>query len=257
MKKYVEIMKMLIINMVVAVMIIPSMSCNAATYSRSVTELKPMIGNWYDENGNLALTITNDYKINGCTVLDIEILGADYGVSTYKLKILEKNGYRDIIFDYYSSDLSKKYNELNYHEMIVIDKKTAYLKMKNKKYYESIGGIYLGMSKNQVIALYGNASSIKDSTNDVWGYEEWEYKKEGFKIVFNGNIVGSITIYQNGNMRFDKSGLSANDSIDTYKRTYKPKFNNKDLSFVMYIGYGEEILINDRVKYSVTLTQSF
>ncbi|MBR1398165.1 MAG: hypothetical protein IJ563_11635 [Selenomonadaceae bacterium] len=225
--KFVKISKMLIMSMMIAVMIMPAMICSAG----SVTQLDKIVGNWYDSSGNMSLVIGKDYSINGCKIVKLEITGGDYGGSTYQAKILEKNGYRDIkIFITSGRD---------YHELIVIDN-NAYRRTKNPRYYESIGGIYLGMSQNQVLALYGQPSEI----DNRYDYPIWKYNKDGFNISFAGDVVDGITIYPNGSRRFDKSGLSANDSNATYEKKYNSKVEAADLCNRMIIGYGEVIYFN-------------
>ena len=75
MRKFIEIVKVLIMSMIVAVMILPAMTCHA---SDSVTGLNHIIGNWYDSSGNMSLVIGNDYSINGCKILKLNGIGGGY-----------------------------------------------------------------------------------------------------------------------------------------------------------------------------------
>jgi hypothetical protein len=53
-----------------------------------------LYGDWYDQNGNLVLTIGNGY-INGCQVITgFDFIGGIPGEGT--IRILESTGYRDI-----------------------------------------------------------------------------------------------------------------------------------------------------------------
>ena len=251
MKKLVEMVKMFILSMVVAVMMIPEMTCQADYYSRPVTELAPMIGTWYDVNGNVALTIGSDYSINGCKIVAFYLNG-DYnpmffGNGVYVCRINEGNRTRDIIIDYNS--MPSVFSSNDYHEMIILNGQTMLRRTKNPRYFESIGGVYIGMSKNQVASLYGQPTSIGRNYGCV---TTWKYSKEGFDVNFAGDGVVSITIYPTGNRRFDWSGLSANNSINDFK--YKYNSREGQVRHIQIIGYGESIRFNGN---AVTLSTDF
>lgn len=231
---------------------------NVFAYTRSMplTSLDRIVGNWYDSKGNLSLTISEDYKINGCKVIAAYFYeygdnhnGIDFlpthSIASEVYRIIEQNGYRDIEIEHYGS---------SYHEMLVVDAgKMILRKTKDQKYYESVGGIYLGMNKNQVLALYGSPSS--ESRNIQYRYNArtkntekffseyggytWKYDKEDFDVKIMGDMVISVKIYQNSNRHFDITGLSVRDLPETFKDKYDAKvfvrFNR------LNIGYGEEI----------------
>ena len=143
-------------------------------------------------------------------------------------------------------------NGYDYHQTLIVDSKYAYQRSRNQPHYESIGGIYIGMSKNQVLKLYGNPSSEKYKYAGTGIFLEdfyfdsniWKYDKDGFEVKFIGDFVFSITMYPNSNRKFDKSGLSANDSKLTYERKYNSKIHNGDFGSQMDIGHGESIFFN-------------
>ena len=244
-------MKKIIFSVLIALMIVPTV-CMAGQYSLPLTRMKPMVGNWYDSKGNLALTISSDYTINGCKILDLEIIGGEYFGLTYKVKILEKAGERDIVFFHHTGDMNKPAEE--YHEFIHIGKQ-AFIRTKTPRYYESVGGIYLGMNKDKVLSMYGQPSKIDEQNfRNSLNSSTWSYEKIGLELRFSGDIVSSITIYPNSNLRFNKSGLSANDSMDSYKNFYRvSKISDiTSNSFAMYIGHGESFSFH-RMNGSVTL----
>ena len=123
--------------------------------------------------------------------------------------------------------------------MIILDGQTGLRRSKNPRYFESIGGMYIGMSKNEVLRLYGQPSRIRDG----YGWtKEWHYNQENFNVNFAGDTVISISIYKNGNRRFDRTGLSAKDSINTFRY----KYNARDiLRSSLEIGHGEMITFFD------------
>ena len=210
-------MKKIIFSVLIALMIVPTV-CMAGQYSQPLTRMKPMVGNWYDSKGNLALTISSDYTINGCKILDLEIIRVEEnGETNYKIKILEQSGERDVILCHQECHIP--YEEG--HEFIWIGKQ-AFARTKTPRYYESVGGIYLGMYKDKVLSLYGQPSKIDEYIFDTYlNSATWSYEKIGLELKFSGDIVSRITIYPNSNLRFNKSGLSANDSMDSYKNFYR------------------------------------
>lgn len=239
MRKFV---KMVMMSMVVAVMVLPMITCQAHTInyqSGSVTDLRYIVGNWYDTRGNLVLNIGNDYSINGCKILSVGWAGDS--AAMYKIRIAERNGYRDIELMHYGGD---------YHETLAINwtgnNGYALRRTKNPRYFESVGGIYLGMDKNQVISLYGQPSKVEN--NGRWS--TWRYDKEGFDVGFDCNIATSITIYSSGDRRFDWSGLSCNSSLKDFKYKYNVSYVSQFIygpthtnGFRFRIGHAESISI--------------
>ena len=234
MKNLLEIAKIFVLALLV---IIPA-NCSAG----DVHNLKNIIGDWYDTNGNLVLSVTSDYSINGCKILNCELFGLTNCIAgiRYDLKIIEKTGVRNLILEHVSSYTAKKFSEKDFHEMIIIDCQNCYYREKNQRHYESVGGVYLGMKKNEVLKLYGEPSSVERNSK---GYNEctFKYKNDGFDVRFVGDRVFTIKIYDYGNRKFDISGLSARDSEESYKRFYKPKADVGARGSVFYIGNGELI----------------
>jgi len=227
-------------------------SANCSAGSVQVLKDIGIIGNWYDTNGNLTLTIGNDYTINGCKILDCEVYGLTNCIAgvRYDLKIFEKTGIRNLILEHISSSTSKKFSEKNSHEMLIIDCQNCYYREKNQRHYESVGGIYLGMKKNEVLKLYGEPSSVERNSK---GYNEYtfKYKNDGFDVQFVGDRVFTIKIYNYGNRKFDISGLSARDSEESYKKFYRPKADVGARDSVFYIGNGELITPPNRINFAI------
>ena len=233
-------------SMLVAIMIFPCINCQAYTRTTSITNLEKIMGNWYDSKGNLALTIGRDYTINGCQVIAAyftnEFYSLYFGAANEVYRIIEKNGYRDINFEHY-------FGKNGNHEMLIVDGKNTLRRTKEPRYLESIGGIYLGMDKDQIVSLYGQPSKIETVRHHV----EWNYDNEGFNVHFVGNVVDRIKIYPNGNRRFDRTGLSARDSKETFKQHYNAKngFNQRYgvTDKILDIGNGEEIYFDRYPQY--------
>ncbi len=221
---------------------LPAMTYAELDYrSVPVTYLKEIIGNWYDTKGNLVLTISNDYKLNGCSIVSVGFT-ADT-TAFYKVRIAERSGYRDIEF------LNTGSERNSYHEVLVLNYEgnnpLVLRRTKEPRYVESIGGIYLGMDKNQVASLYGQPS------NATARYQSntWTYNNEGFEVGFYYGAVTAVTIFKNGNRRFDWSGLSANSSRADFEYKYNSRVNQRGN---LNLGHGELINIeSDRVSLRV------
>lgn len=180
-----------------------------------IVRIQHLIGTWYDSHGNQTLTISKDYSINGCKILDVENNEGYYGTVIYELIIMEQTGIRKmkLVHCLQGEDLlQKKSPKEDFHEHIVIDEKYSYRRNQNQQYIESVGGIYLGMSESDVLKLYGKPSSTENKF--------WKYDNEGFAIDFHGDIVEAITLYKNGNKKLDRSGLSANFPIASFRKAY-------------------------------------
>ena len=122
-------------------------------------------GNWYDHKGNLVLSIHNGY-INGCKVInEYNAVGGDPGSCTFR--IVENAGYRDINLSWHGYDI---------HRMVTMDNDKTLYSTSKPQYFESIGGIYLGMNKDDLLYLYGKPSKIKTYN---YGRTDWIYSKLG------------------------------------------------------------------------------
>ena len=186
-------------------------------------------GSWYDTNGNLILQIGNDYTINGFKIISVDFEGDT--VAFYKFRVQDGDGYDNINLQTFGS-----YEDT--HGMLVINDEKVLRRTQEPQYFESIGGIYLGMSKSQVMAIYGEPLSVQNQP--VQKFSIWTYN--GFEIIFEYDVVSSITIYGRGDRRFDLSGLSASSSTADFERKYENKFSGRGS---LRIGHGEVITLRD------------
>ena len=235
---------------------------SSVVYARDIpitgrwTCLNNVYGNWYDANGNLALKIGKDNTINGHKVVKAFEAGREttvFFISAH-IPVFQAEGLRPIPLEHYGKD---------YHEMLIVNGGQMILrKTKKQQYFESIGGVYLGMSTDDLTALYGSPSSV-DNSKAMQGKIIWKYKNEGFDVqVIGGNTISSITIYSYGDRRFDRSGLSCNNSLEEFDAHY---FNNyysshgydlrklKPGMFTPGIGHDERIFFRNYPE-SLTLT---
>ena len=168
--------------------------------------LEPAAGDWYDLKGELAMTISGS-TINGCPV-------AASGNWTYgyprtgHFTISESQGTRTLTLDL----LGHKS-----HQYLIVDGKTALRRSIHPEYSESVGGIYLGMTRDDVTAKYGYPNEI---TADQ-GMEHWSYGLHRMYVFFQGGIFMAVRRYKGSDIKFDKSGLGADAAMAAYAEAYK------------------------------------
>lgn len=188
-------------------------------------------GDWYDSNGQKAVTIANGC-LNGKPIISAFDLagGTPNAAATYRVK---ENG------TYHDYHMSLRGNGI--HKTLVVDKK-AYRKTPTAQYGESIGGLYLGMYKNEVESLFGKP----DLTYKNHGSLTWTYEKKGVKVIFNDDMAFDICILNGSPLFFDRTGMNCSNSLEDYYKQYKMKTvpkteygcwpigNDEYLTFVKY-----------------------
>ena len=202
--------------------------------------LERIMGNWYDTEGNLFLTISNDYKINGHPILKY---GHTFNETEFGCQIIYSGANQDEIIElWYSPIKGREFlfitETYNKSDNYIPQKIYALRRTKNPQYYESVGGIYLGMDFRDVIKLYGEPTKIVES--NYTGYT-LKYEKQGFDLGIYGNIVSWIKIYKYGDRKFDRSGLSARHPKSDFERKYNPK--SYHWTGALDIGHDEYIFI--------------
>lgn len=200
-------------------------------------------GAWYDSEGQLVLTIRDGY-VNGCKILStFDFVGGNPGACT--LRIEEAGGFKDLHVGFYT------YDATDTHNYLVLEGKRALRRTLKPRYFESIGGIYIGMSQKQLRELYGSPSRENEG--------EWYYDKEELTVEFLGDLVSSVSIFLHSPLHFDRSGLKCDSSPAAFQKYYQlDRLPKEQLppgeSEVPYaIGHGEYIFFNPYPK-SVGLT---
>ena len=226
-------MHRLVVSCIVAVLLV----CMTLTVSASEMSSKAvakvlavMSGQWYDSDGNLVLDISG-IEINGCSVISGFDFAGSNAFGQGKFRIAEKQGYRDI-------DLAWKIGDTQ-QDRIVLDRMLTLHKDSTKaEHYESVGGVYLGMSQKQLISMYGMPSKIYTSqkTKLLCGVnmDSWCYLEDGWLVTFDGDVSDRIVIFYGGTRKFDRTGFNCQNSIERYAEVYGAKESNN-----MYIGHGE------------------
>ena len=191
-------------------------------------------GEWYDARGNKVLTIPNGY-INGCLIVGgADFVGGYPGAGVFIIQ--EAQGRKAIHLEWLGN---------GEHRTLIMNKKDQLTNRLQKEHYESVRGVHLGMTRQQVIDLLGMPSS-----SDVRGRETLRYEDLGLSIDIDHNMVVVITITGKGS-HFDKSGLGVDASMIEYYNFYQfnrmPSELSKDIFQGPFsIGHGEYIFFSGK-----------
>ena len=191
-------------------------------------------GEWYDARGNKVLTISNGY-INGCLIVGgADFVGGYPGAGVFIIQ--EAQGRKAIHLEWLGN---------GEHRTLIMNKKDQLTNRLQNEHYESVRGVHLGMTRQQVIDLLGMPSS-----SDVRGRETLRYEDLGLSIDIDHNMVVVITITGKGS-HFDKSGLGVDASMIEYYNFYQfnrmPSELSKDIFQGPFsIGHGEYIFFSGK-----------
>lgn len=192
-------------------------------------------GDWYDTNGNKVLSISTGY-INGCRIVDgTDFAGGYPGAGVF---IIQEAQGRKAIHLVWLGD--------GEHKTLIMNRTVQLTNSLQKEYYESVNGVYLGMTRQQVINLLGTPTS----TNKEHSYETLHYTDLGFKVGIDYNMVTNITITGKGG-HFEKSGLGIDSSMIDYYNFYQfnrmpSEFSKDKFQGPFSIGHGEYIFFNGK-----------
>ena len=235
-------MRKIILTVCVAMLVIFTATCQAIDYreipiSQAFGKNGIAVGSWYDMNGNLILQIGSDYTINGKKIISAGYTGDT--VAFYKFRLQDG----DIeILNFGSEDPT--------HNMLVLNDQKVLRQTQTPQYFESIGGIYLGMTKDKVMDIYGEPLGVENQP--LQKISMWIYN--GFEIFFQYDVVSSITFYVSSDRRFDISGLSATSSKEDFERKYETTMTGRGS---LNIGHGEVITVREGRATLQILTPGF
>lgn len=162
-------------------------------------------GTWTDIHGERTLEIT-PRAVNG-DILDGMYDVAGGGVKGAVEAVLLREG-QPVTEEIGWNVMSPNYKILVYGNQV-------YCRLTGK-HFESVDGIYLGMEMREVRRLYGEP----DRKDGRFPYQSWSYVKEGVSVYFYGGIVDGIRIKKGSRKTFDRSGLNADSSRDSYAAYY-------------------------------------
>ncbi len=207
-------------------------------------------GDWYDGNGNKVLTIDGRKFNDAEVVASYNLMGTfHYGTGVFRIK--EKKKYRNIHIDW-------KINGTN-SDFITVDRGPM-LNRAGRMPYESICGIHLGMTRDQVKAKLGEPTRVLNSKNTLMVYDERitegiYYEKQGLILVFNDQSVDRIILLKSSTQRLKVSGLNCNDSPEAFRKAYSlpevPVWPTKEFYKTYPIGRGENLFFGNDMLYLI------
>ena len=213
---------------------------NVTNEDNTLKILQKLQGEWRDDNGTAILTFRDKY-INECEVEAIYDCAGGSSLAGATFRILERTGGRDIRISWFIMGDPTDYITGNNEQM---------LHRAEKYYFESVGGIHLGMSADHVKQILGKPSKI--SQKGVW-----HYKNKGLSIQFRGGGVFSIDLLKGSPLSFAQSGLNCSNSLTDFANAYSATWNKRSPIGGHSIGNGEYLYFNkgnmDRVTLSVFL----
>lgn len=207
-------------------------------------------GTWYDTRGNPVFTFAGR-TLNGCPIVGIYNPAGGGGDIGFTLRIVEKTGYRDLRLSFENLVTDPH----AYHQMMYTNDR-AYRRTPRLQYYESVGGLALGMTEQEVEQKYGKPDTILATPRSA--ITKWVYPNLGLELEFRrGKILEAIKIYSTGDRRFDRTGFNCSNSLSEYKNQYGFKRQltgtKRDLQGAYGIGYDEYLWFSDYPN-SITLS---
>ena len=167
--------------------------------------LAPAAGDWYNTKGDLVLTVEGA-AINGSAVTDIEDYTDGYPRKG-KFTIREQAGDRVMSLDLMGHKS---------HQYLIMDNTTPLRRSIHGDHYESIGGVYLGMTQSDLEGAYGQADSTvpdQDTSRLIFGSHHMD-------VYLRAGIVIGVRIYDGSDLKFEQSGLGAADTAAAYAKAY-------------------------------------
>ena len=167
--------------------------------------LAPAAGDWYNTKGDLVLTVEGA-AINGSAVTDIEDYTDGYPRKG-KFTIREQAGDRVMSLDLMGHKS---------HQYLIMDNTTPLRRSIHGDHYESIGGVYLGMTQSDLEAAYGQA----DSTVPDQDTSRLIFDSHHMDVYLRAGIVIGVRIYDGSDLKFEQSGLGSADTAAAYAKAY-------------------------------------
>ena len=167
--------------------------------------LEPAAGDWYSTKGNFVMTIQGN-TINGCEILEIKDYTLGYPRSG-TFEVVEANDTRNMKLELFGN---------KEHQYIIVDDNMMLRRSVNPEYNESMGGIYLGMTKNDLIGLYKQPTRVATEN----GLDKLYYDSHNFAVLFKNNIIVAIRMFKDSDRHFDKSGLGVTNTAEDYAKAY-------------------------------------
>ncbi len=211
--------------------------------------LKIVAGDWYDHDGNMVISIHDGY-LNGCSVA----AGFDWAGSRASgcaiFRILEGTGLRDLRISWWRGGGGAGH-------FVQIDKGEHLHITPNEYFFESVAGIHLGMTTDEVEAKYGKAQRIAEGQDFFDGKPNrirCYYPNMGVVLWLDGKSIVRISLLKDSPLHFERSGLNCWNAPEEYAKAYSmdripslPK--KKDDGRAYGIGHGEFLYFGPDMSY--------
>ena len=181
-----------------------------------------MSGEWKTLDGQVVFNIQNGY-INGAQVLDVTKLAGYSKFGSGELIIHEAAGNRALPVGF--AILGNSMDRIVYNGQ-------ALFKQIPVSYSESVSGIHVGSTKDEVLQTFGRP--IKKWGGDF--DEHWEYANYKMRVRLGGGTVTGVTIFNGSPLRFDTSGLSYGDGRNAFIAMYGIPIRNGKLNKTLSTG---------------------
>lgn len=174
-------------------------------------------GAWYDVYGREILRIENN-AVNGCPITCV--YGIAGGGKQYAaiVRIAEEQGERDIK----TETVGDKFLYFDMHTL---------RNTQEPVYFESICGVYLGMSAEAMRQLIGVPDSVQKWSQG--NGEIWKYGKLGAKVAVRDCTVTELRLGPGGGWRLDRTGFTYASSPSQIYAAYQgmyPSLNKMPLA---------------------------
>ena len=205
-----------------------------------IRTLERLAGTWYDEEGRAVLTIAGR-TINGCEVIAGDNLANGPGSGSLDFIVREAAGTRALRIGWMLLGGPADFVTLGDGE--------ALQRTLNPACAESVSGTRLGMRTHAVRQMLGEGKELSREEPCRAGdmsFSQGLYYPDKRLIVFREKgIVTGLVLLRGSKLRFERSGLTANDSRKAYARAYRlpqiPEESSRSMTAVYSIALGENL----------------
>lgn len=172
-----------------------------------------MEGDWYDRKGNLVLRIHDGY-INDCEAVKMYNAAGGSRFASAHFVIKEGSGLRDITLSWDMINGTK--NRIGFNNYVTL------FRTSNPPHYESVDGVYLGMTRQEVVDLWGKPDHIGDLAPMIRGKRSgWYYGKKMIALQFTqSNCLSNIIMLNGSREKLAQSGLNCRNTPQQFAKFY-------------------------------------
>lgn len=250
--------KVLSLMLMMMVMLVSSVAFANDTTEVNITKVVSALnGTWVDAQGHRPITFA-DYALNNIRIMDVKNVTGNEVKGSADLVLGELTGTQELRVSWANENGSKvlRIDDLDRETDVLV----MYQKNGDIKHAESIGGITLDMTEDQLNSIYGRglALPVKDTegfdaqtleileylNNEAknTGIEEyaWYYPKSGVVVTFDRRTYTAdrVALLFNSDKALDRSVLTCNSPLDKFAGLYGWD-SNPTAGSVVDMGNGE------------------